>query len=95
MVAFESPSLEAAVKTLRLAVPLVLAAFTLTCQDQPADPLGPAGLAPVFSSCGDLPCGKGRASFALSFDGNDGADRQAEFSSNLVRRWERGDLCRW
>ncbi len=41
-------------KTLRLAVPLALAAFTLTCQDQPADPLGPGGLSPVFvdTSCG-------------------------------------------
>ncbi len=66
-------------RTLRLAVPLVLAAFTLTCQDQPTDPLGPSELAPVFAAkCGTPPCGKGpgggetEGSFGLSFDGNDG-----------------------
>ncbi len=67
-------------KSLRLAVPFALATFTLTCQsDQPADPLGPSELAPVFAAkCGTPPCGKGpgggeaEGSFALSFDGNDG-----------------------
>ena len=62
-------------KTLRLVVPLALATFTLTCQDQPVDPLGPAGLSPVFAAkCGTPPCGKGKASFALSFDGDDGTE---------------------
>ena len=75
----QCPSSEAAVKTLRLAVPLLLAAFTLTCQSDQT-PVSPDTLSPVFASCGDPPCGRGpgggggSSSFALSFDGNDGTE---------------------
>jgi len=68
------------VKTLRLAVPLLLAAFTLTCQSDQT-PVSPGILSPVFASCGDPPCGRGPGggrdedgTFALSFDGNDGTE---------------------
>ncbi len=65
-------------KTLRLAVPLVLAAFMLTCQgDQTTAPDPPDGRFAPGGTPGPNPDrgGGGKddgASFALSFDGNDG-----------------------
>ncbi len=83
-------SSEAVVKTLRLAVPLVLAAFSLTCHENPTDALGPAELEPVFASCGDPPCGRGgrdATSFALSFDGNDGTETPDSDALDVTDTW--------
>jgi hypothetical protein len=65
------------VKTLRLAIPLVLAAFTLTCQsDQATAPDDPGIRAAPGGVPGPNPDrgggGKDDETFALSFDGNDG-----------------------
>jgi hypothetical protein len=64
------------VKTLRLAVPLVLAAFILTCQgDQTTAPDPPdIRFAPGGTPGPNPDRGGGKASFALSFDGNDGTE---------------------
>ncbi len=63
-------------KSLRLAVPLVLAAFILTCQgDQTTAPDPPdIRFAPGGTPGPNPDRGGGKASFALSFDGTDGTE---------------------